>query len=44
MGDWTAGGGDVQLLMPPSPLRPLRVQVLIDFLARRLAKPPWITT
>jgi DNA-binding transcriptional LysR family regulator len=44
MSDWTAGGGDVQLLMPPSHLRPLRVQVLINFLARRLAKPPWLTT
>jgi DNA-binding transcriptional LysR family regulator len=38
---WTAGRGGVHLLTPPSPLRPLRVQVLIDFLARRFVKPPW---
>ena len=38
---WSAPALGLHLVMPPSPLRPLRVQVLIDHLARSLARPPW---
>jgi len=31
----------LHLLMPPNPLRPQRVQLLIDHLAQTLARPPW---
>ena len=41
MPDWSAPALGLHLLMPPSALRPLRVQVLIDHLARSLARPPW---
>lgn len=41
MPDWTVAPLGLHLVMPPSPLRPLRVQVLIDHLARELANPPW---
>lgn len=42
--DWSAPELALHLLMPPSPLRPQRVQVLVDYLARRFAHhPPWIT-
>ena len=41
MPDWTVTPLGLHLLMPPSPLRPLRVQVLIDHLARELANAPW---
>ena len=41
MPDWTAPPLALHLVMPPSPLRPLRVQVLIDHLARELANAPW---
>jgi len=41
MPDWTVTPLGLHLVMPPSPLRPLRVQVLIDHLARELANPPW---
>lgn len=41
MPQWTVTPLGLHLLMPPSPLRPLRVQVLIDHLARELANPPW---
>ncbi len=34
--DWRAPGIDLQLVMPPSPLRPRRVALLIDHLAARL--------
>lgn len=40
---WSAPALGLHLVMPPSPLRPLRVQVLIDHLAASLAKPPWIS-
>lgn len=33
----------LHLVMPPSPLRPLRVQVVIDYLANALARAPWVT-
>jgi DNA-binding transcriptional LysR family regulator len=32
------------LITPPSPLRPLRVRLLMDHLAERLRRPPWIRT
>jgi DNA-binding transcriptional LysR family regulator len=41
MPDWTVTPLGLHLVMPPSPLRPLRVQVLIDHLARELASAPW---
>jgi DNA-binding transcriptional LysR family regulator len=41
MRDWTVTPLGLHLVMPPSPLRPLRVQVLIDHLARELANAPW---
>ena len=41
MPDWTVAPLGLHLVMPPSPLRPLRVQVLIDHLARELANAPW---
>lgn len=31
----------LHLLMPPSPLRPQRVQVVVDHLSRELAQAPW---
>lgn len=39
--DWSAPALGLHLLMPPSPLRPLRVQVLVEHLAKSLARPPW---
>jgi DNA-binding transcriptional LysR family regulator len=41
MPQWSAGELGLHLLMPPSPLRPSRVQVLIDYLAAMFAHPPW---
>ena len=41
MPDWSPPVLGLHLLMPPSPLRPRRVQVLIDHLAASLARPPW---
>ena len=41
MPDWSIPALGLHLLMPPSPLRPLRVQVLVEYLARSLARPPW---
>ncbi len=41
MPDWSPPLLGLYLLTPPSALRPLRVQVLIDHLARSLASPPW---
>ncbi len=38
---WTAKPLALHLLMPPNPLRPQRVQLLIDHLAQTLARPPW---
>ena len=42
--DWTAPALGLHLITPPSPLRPLRVQVLIDHLAKTLAGAPWANT
>lgn len=41
MPEWAVMPLGLHLVLPPSPLRPLRVQVLIDHLARELAKAPW---
>lgn len=41
MPDWTVTPLGLHLVMPPSPLRPLRVQAVIDYLSRELAKAPW---
>jgi len=41
MPEWSVPPLALHLLMPPSPLRPLRVQALIDYLAKALATPPW---
>ncbi|GBQ90448.1 LysR family transcriptional regulator [Asaia krungthepensis] len=39
--EWSITPLSLHLVMPPSPLRPKRVQVLIDYLAAELAKAPW---
>jgi DNA-binding transcriptional LysR family regulator len=41
MADWAAPSVALHLVTPPSGARPLRVQVLIDFLARRFLRAPW---
>ena len=41
MPDWMPPPLALYLVMPPSPLRPLRVQAVIDHLARALAHAPW---
>lgn len=41
MPDWTAPPLALHLVMPPATLRPLRVQAVIDHLARALAQAPW---
>lgn len=41
MPDWMPPPLGLHLIMPPSPLRPLRVQAVIDHLATALAKAPW---
>ncbi|RYF94908.1 MAG: LysR family transcriptional regulator [Caulobacteraceae bacterium] len=43
MPDWAPPLLGLYLLTPPSPLRPLRVQVLVEHLARSLADPPWVS-
>ena len=42
MPDWSAPVLGLHLLMPPSPLRPLRVQALVEHLTNSLARPPWV--
>lgn len=39
--EWSAPVLAVHLVMPPSSLRPLRVQAVVDHFARTLAKAPW---
>ena len=36
--DWSAPRIDLQLVLPPSPLRPKRVDLLLAFLAEELAR------
>jgi len=36
--DWSAPRLDLQIVLPPSPLRPKRVDLLVDFLAANLAE------
>lgn len=43
MPDWSAASLGLHLVMPPSPLRPLRVQAVIDHLARSLTRTSWAT-
>ena len=38
---WSVKPLGLHLVMPPSPLRPHRVQLLVDHLIRALAQPPW---
>lgn len=42
MPDWQVKPLGLHLVMPPSPLRPQRVQLLIDHLTRVLGSPPWV--
>ncbi|CAN5293764.1 hypothetical protein BH10PSE15_BH10PSE15_13800 [soil metagenome] len=42
MPEWSAASLGLHLVMPPNPLRPQRVQLLIDHLAKALAHPPWV--
>ncbi len=39
--DWPIAPLGLHLLMPPNPLRPQRVQVVIEVLSRELARAPW---
>lgn len=41
MPDWVPPPLALHLIMPPSPLRPIRVQAVIDHFAGTLAKAPW---
>jgi len=41
MPEWSVAPLGLHLITPPSPLRPRRVEVVIDHLARALAKAPW---
>lgn len=44
LADWTPPAVALHLVTPPSARRPKRVEVLIDFLAKRLAAAPWLKT
>ncbi|MFN3371179.1 MAG: LysR family transcriptional regulator [Sphingomonadaceae bacterium] len=41
--DWRPPDLALWLVTPPSPLRPRRVQLLMDYLAEGFARPPWAT-
>lgn len=41
MPEWSVKPLGLHLVMPPSPLRPQRVQLLIDYLTKALGNPPW---
>ncbi|WP_342248950.1 LysR family transcriptional regulator [Sphingomonas sp. OTU376] len=41
MPDWSPPPLALHLIMPPSPLRPLRVQAVIDYLGVTLSRAPW---
>lgn len=38
---WRPPPAALNMVTPPSPLRPARVRLLMDFLSQRLAAPPW---
>ncbi|MBW8860494.1 MAG: LysR family transcriptional regulator, partial [Caulobacter sp.] len=40
--DWAPPPIAMHLVTPPSTIRPARVEVLIAFLAKRMAKAPWL--
>ena len=44
MPDWSPPTPALHLVSPPGRLRPVRVKVLFDFLADRLAAAPWTTS
>ncbi|ATE63180.1 LysR family transcriptional regulator [Rhizorhabdus dicambivorans] len=45
LADWSIGRtAALHVVTPPTPLRPARVKVLIDFLAAAFLKPPWTTS
>jgi DNA-binding transcriptional LysR family regulator len=39
--EWAPRPISLNLVTPPSGIRPARVEVLMDFLTRRFAKAPW---
>lgn len=41
LAEWSAPPIALHLVTPPSPIRPARVEALIGFLGKRLAKAPW---
>ena len=41
LADWSLPPVALHLVMPPGGLRPVRVNILADFLVRRLAAAPW---
>jgi DNA-binding transcriptional LysR family regulator len=41
--DWRPPPLGLYLITPPSPLRPVRVRLLMDHLADRLRRPPWMS-
>ena len=42
LAEWTPPAIAMHLVTPPNPIRPARVRVLMEFLAERLAKAPWL--
>jgi len=41
LADWLPPTSGLYLMTPPGSMRPLRVRLLIDFLAKRYARMPW---
>jgi DNA-binding transcriptional LysR family regulator len=42
LADWAPPPIALHLVTPPSTIRPARVEVLIAFLAKRMAAAPWL--